>query len=186
MKITNRALVLMVITAAMLAVLILMAWVFDSIIIFVLALAALGLLPINLFAIVAFLVIRFVFKVNDVKKIFKYVALSILGIIAIIVVAMALNPLRWSEQMIRTRMLKLTPIGTSIEEVVDVVENNKKWKAYPVLNHGYNDRVIGVKEMQVHIGGYRTIFHTDIIIFYGFDEDSKLIDIAVFKEVDSL
>jgi len=29
------------------------------------------------------------------------------------------------------------------------------------------------------------IFPVDVLVFYGFDEDSKLIDIAVGKDIDS-
>jgi hypothetical protein len=97
-------------------------------------------------------------------------------------------------------MLKLTPIGMSMEDVVSVIEGNEKWKIQYEFDRGYffmhgrpsrrapksGDPVIGVKSMEVHIGEYRTLFITDVSVFYGFDENLKLIDIAVLKETDSL
>jgi len=126
-----------------------------------------------------------------------FIALPIVALTVSLMIL--LNPLRWPEKSIRVKMLKLTPIGTKIEDVVSIINDNDKWKMYPVRNYGYyysgqpsrhytelEDCVVGVKSMYVYIGEYRTIFATDVTVFYGFDEDSKLIDIAVLKEKDSL
>ena len=47
---------------------------------------------------------------------------------------------------------------------------------------GYS--VIGEKSISVLIGEYRTIFTTSVTVFWGFDENSKLIDIYVWKVND--
>lgn len=49
-----------------------------------------------------------------------------------------------------------------------------------------DDPIVGVKSIDVYLGEYRTIFDTGVSVFYSFDEDSKLIEIAVLKETDSL
>jgi hypothetical protein len=109
------------------------------------------------------------------------------------------NPLRRSEKSIRTSMLKLTPVGTGMEDVIGVIESNENW-AYYIRDIGYvfvydrpskrapisNEPVVGVKSIVVHIGEYHAFFLTDVSVFYAFGKDSTLIDIAVLKETDSL
>lgn len=81
-----------------------------------------------------------------------------------------------------------------------VIEGNEKWTVYSTRDYGYpymhgrpsrrapesGDPVVGVKSMDVHLGSYRTIFITDVIAFFAFDEDSKLVDIAILKDMDAM
>lgn len=126
------------------------------------------------------------------------IALSVVALITVVILLS--NPLIRSEERIRANMLKLTPISMSMDDVLKVIESNKKWKVRYTFENGYSmlggqpsgpyydedDTIIGVKSMDVHIGEYRTIFVTDVLVFYAFDEDLKLIDIAVRKDTDSL
>lgn len=129
------------------------------------------------------------------KKIVYSTLIVLLSIILVLVIIMFLNPLRRSEEQIKRNMLKLTPIGTSMEVVISIIDGNK-WK-YHVRDYGYffihglpsrhaSRPAIGVKSIDAYLGEYRTIFLTGVSVFYGFDEDSILIDIAVLKEVDGL
>jgi hypothetical protein len=127
-------------------------------------------------------------------------------IILIVIVVNLLNPLAKSEEQIRADMLKLTPIGTSIDDVREVIERNRRWKFryyYPdsgyLLVHGRPRRgssstgeYVGVKHMEVLIGtsgvtistrGIR--FNVAVSVFYAFDENSNLIGIAVLSDADA-
>jgi hypothetical protein len=128
-----------------------------------------------------------------------YIAIPFTVVALIIMAALLLNPLRRSEKSIRRSMLKLTPVGTSMKDVIGVIESNENWD-YHIQDNGYifargtpyrgspinTKSVVGVKSIVVYIGQYRAFFLTDVSVFYAFDEDSKLIDIAVLKETDSL
>jgi len=113
-----------------------------------------------------------------------------------------LNPLMRSHEGIRAYMLKFTPIGMSMEDVVKVIEDNDNWRIRETWETGYtliNGRpsffprnlpastgtIIGEKSLRVHIGEYRIFFTTNVSVYYAFDEDSKLIDIAVYKDKDT-
>ncbi len=134
------------------------------------------------------------------KEIMCKTLIACLIIVLGTVIVMMLNPLRRSEEQIRKNMLKLTPIGTSMVNVIKVIESNEEWEVQYTFEHGYffmhgrpsrhtpqdDDPVVGEKSMEVHLGEYRVIFVTDVSVFYAFDETSKLIDIAVLKEVDSM
>ena len=129
------------------------------------------------------------------KKKIIYILLSSLLVIILIIV---LNPLRRSGETIRKKLLKLTPSGTSMDKVVAIVKKNKKWElvyvsteyGYGIMHNGLPSssgvETIGVKSMRVDLGEYHTIFWTGVVVFYGLDEDSKLIDIAVRKDYDTL
>ena len=117
-----------------------------------------------------------------------------------VVINMWSNQLRRSSEQIREDMLKLTPIGTSMDDVLEVITNNQKWKIRYIRewvgfrmtggrpSEGVPDsnNNVGVKSIRVYLGQYGIIFATGVSVFYGFDEDSKLIEIGVKKETDSL
>ena len=110
------------------------------------------------------------------------------------------NPLRKSEERIREDMLELTPIGMSMGEVVEVIKSNEEWTIdWITYDYGYGlDRAgspgedyhveIGEKSIRIYIGKYNVgiIVPVHVIVYYGFDEDSQLIDIAVRKDMDVL
>jgi len=140
------------------------------------------------------------------KKIVVYILIALSVGVVITMAILLSNPLRRSEDRIRANMLKLTPIGTSMEDVIKVVEGNEKWKINTVRDYGYllvngvpsfpyfspieekeyDYHLIGEKSMCVYLGEYRTIFITSVEVYYAFDEDSKLIDIAVKKDMDAM
>jgi hypothetical protein len=134
------------------------------------------------------------------KKGCLFVLIGFAAIILVMVIVMLLNPLRRSEERIREDLLKVTPIGTDMQrarfdspgKVVAVSETS----GYSMLHGRPNgpsssvpfseQNIIGVKYIKVWLGHYNPIFITDVIAYYAFDEDSKLIDIAVRKDKDGL
>ena len=106
-----------------------------------------------------------------------------------------MKPTGW----IRKDLLKVTPIGTSMEDVIAVVESNEKWKIYGIYEdrgylvdeNGKNWRdwvskqciIIGEKSIDVSLGDYAIHY---VNAYYAFDENSNLIDILVYKTVDFL
>ncbi len=108
-----------------------------------------------------------------------------------------LNPLTRSEEKIREKLLTQTPLGTSMEEVVQFVEKKEGWVIDNISNqHGFDfkgkgpRKRVGVKSIQAYLGEYRIITNlylaTDVTVFYGFNEKAELIDIWVWKTIDGL
>lgn len=133
-----------------------------------------------------------------IKKATTYALIVLLISILGMVIMMMINPLRSSEEQIRKNMLELTPIGMSMDDVIKVIQSNDKWEIEWINNeYGYGidnsgtpgenrDMRIGEKSIRIHLGEYRTLFVTDVLVYYGFDTDSKLIEISVRKDTDSL
>ena len=112
--------------------------------------------------------------------------------------------LRKSEEKIRGSILKITPLDISMEDVLKIIDNNKKWKneyesfeiGYGMMTSGptmyYSERnvnfveIVGVKSIKVYIGGYRTIFEHFVEVYWGFDENEKLIEVGIRKTSNSL
>jgi len=131
-------------------------------------------------------------------KIFYSIVIVVLVIVITVVIMVLSDPLRKSPERIRTDMLKHTPIGMSMEEVIKVIQNNDNWEIGSTrdngltMHNGYpriysflvNENTVGVKSMSVYIGTYNFFFiagETIVRAFYAFDEDSKLIEIAIGK-----
>ena len=113
---------------------------------------------------------------------------------ALIMIPMS-NPLRKSEGNIRKRLLEITPVDSTMDEVVEAAKKNG-WEVrginnksgYGLTNNGRptagGNNKVGVQSIKLDIGKYYNPFRVDISVFYGFDEDGKLIDLAVIKYID--
>jgi len=109
-----------------------------------------------------------------------------------------IDPLRKSPEKIRDDMLEFTPIGTSMDEVIKVIYKHDNWEIESMhdngitIHNGYpyidsfliNDNTVGVKSIKIYVGSYKFFFfagETIVRAYYAFDEDLKLVDIAVGK-----
>ena len=115
------------------------------------------------------------------------------SVIAFILVCLAIefsSPLRRPESDIRNDILSLTPIGTSMDDVLAVINrkvNSDGWRIR-IIRHdtGYADYsrrgfpVVGEQSIIVDIG--RSFMGwVAVDIAWGFDEDGNLIDVYVRK-----
>ena len=95
--------------------------------------------------------------------------------------------------MARNYILRLTPIGTHIDDVVEIMEWNGYGRLYVNLSNGFRppppsfyDARIGVMSARTgwsfyYLTWYRWFHTTEVNINWGFDEDGKLIDVYVRK-----
>jgi len=133
------------------------------------------------------------------KDITIFAILLVLGAIALFIYT---NPslkthlppavlLRQPEARIEKDILALTPIGTSFDDVLSVIDNQKDWRIrYIDQDHGFSHpesgKTVGKMSIRVFIGDYTNIFMTSVTVFWGFDEDGKLIDIYIWKDPNVL
>jgi hypothetical protein len=52
--------------------------------------------------------------------------------------------------------------------------------------HPGSNRLIGAKHIVASAGQYSNPFHVDVVVYWGFDEQGRLVDVWVWKEQDSL
>jgi len=132
---------------------------------------------------------------KKVKMTFWTKVMIILAILLSMYIAVVLfNPLRWPTGLIQMRILKLTPLGTSMNDVIKVIENNNKWK---LLHSGdfkslsqISDNLIEYskdrKIIVVQLGTYHhaAIIPTHVSVTWRFDDDLRLIKVEVDKSTD--
>ena len=115
----------------------------------------------------------------------------LIGVFIVFSVNPNMQPAGWIKQ----DLLKLTPIGTSMEEVIAAVESNENWKIMSINEkNGYlaegSSSVPGteifVGEKFVRASLEKHFMGVYVSAYYGFDENSELIDIKVVKSYDLL
>ena len=110
------------------------------------------------------------------------------------VIPMIYNPMRRPAPMIRNHILRHTPIGTCMEDAIEIIENHERWGT-PIVNRNmgfvhpspwsygarFGELIIGDQRIQTRPEIYNVIlFHErSIRIFWGFDADGALIEVFV-------
>jgi hypothetical protein len=103
--------------------------------------------------------------------------------------ALASNPLRGSDEAVQAWLLDAVPIGSSIEDLEMVAELegwriNSKWDGgTPHSNWG---GVEGDKVVWIYLGGYQSVFRTDLDSFWAFDDSAGLTDVTTRRMTDAL
>lgn len=126
--------------------------------------------------------------------------ITVLLLIAVLLMLLMffVNPLRQSKNMIRKDILNSIPLGTTMSDATQIIENRSEWRidyinykcGYSVDHDGIPGEgkgiTIGKMYIRIHLGNYRNIFRTDVVAYLGFDGDSKLIDVSIRKDIDGL
>ena len=121
---------------------------------------------------------------------FIIISLSILAFIIAVAISVNMilffNPLLKSSRAIRADILRLTPIGMSMDEVRTIIEINYNWRirtgsserGYVNPHNPPETRVVGEKHITADLGrGFLLIVSSS----WGFDKNGKLIDVYVEK-----
>lgn len=93
----------------------------------------------------------------------------------------------------RADLLERAPLGSDISEVRSLVREEQWRVAYDNESHGFLDQrvnppqVVGAKSIRAELGSYQGLpWRVSVTVFWGFDRDSKLIDVWVWKTHDAL
>ena len=130
---------------------------------------------------------------KNAKIIFIIVLLSILLFVALVTfIPMITTPIRRPLYLVRSYVLKQTPIGTDIEDVIAVIESRDDWSAATVIEGGLITRPIGKPSVvvgEVSVVANLGRFHAWYVMFgvpsvstsaqWDFDEDGRLIDVFI-------
>lgn len=125
------------------------------------------------------------------RKMIFYIILALLVIVlGSVCISYLFNPLRKSEASIRTDILEITPIGMNIDDALNVIEN-ENWTNVGINYSRGVSRVeiqqlnenVGTKSIKARLGRYTTFFETQVIAWWAFDENLKLVDVFVRKDI---
>jgi hypothetical protein len=125
-------------------------------------------------------------------------ATACLAIIAAFAGCAALLPFRPGPKSIEKRLARITPLGSSFEEVTNILF--KRYSSDPIFiseDRGFQLQgpqppeieIVGVKSVEVDLGEYSLLpfpGSTLVTAYWGFDDNDKLIRIWVCKTIDAL
>ena len=117
----------------------------------------------------------------------KYVLIAVLAIILMMVITMLLNPLFLrTENQIRNNILRLTPIGMNMDDIISVIER-ENWRITErssergYINPRYppGQRTVGEQFITVDLG--KSSFLWFVYSSWVFDADGTLINVYVIR-----
>ena len=140
-----------------------------------------------------------------VKKIFKKKAFWIptcifLGLVLVVALCLLSNsPYRRSEDYIKSWIKEQLPVGTEKEEVLAWLADERGLDSFREIDGGYDsyydytlteeerekNEIIGVTSIHAFYS-YKRIFDVDGTIFFGFDENDRLVAVGVQEDCDTL
>ncbi|MCL2578346.1 MAG: hypothetical protein FWE27_09950 [Defluviitaleaceae bacterium] len=129
------------------------------------------------------------------------IILLLLAIILLVdLIPQIINPIQRPSGMLRNYILKITPLGTSLDDVVELINNRNDWKsanlrdyglypAYPTEPYMENRERprIGEKTVSTNVGTYRSLrdflflMEIHVAIFWVFDANDVLIDVHIWR-----
>lgn len=119
-------------------------------------------------------------------------------------------PISRPNEAVLSYFYRKVPVGTSWDEVLEIIDD-KGWEIKKLdTEHGLciydgagatafatedrlarreksasESRVVGAKSMFVELGEFYGPFHNAVFVYIAFDEDDKLIEIVIRRDVDS-
>ena len=127
------------------------------------------------------------------KKLIIYFLISMLIIAVSFTIFLFSCPARRPARVIKNDILRLTPIGTDIEDVFNIANEKVKTKGWSrvhvnhemgYFNYDLNPSAegyrVGVQSVTAHMGTSWLKWHY-VDVSWGLDEDGKLIDVYIRK-----
>ena len=137
------------------------------------------------------------------KKVMVVILFLFVIILLVAIIPMLTNPMRRPRNIIRHQVLRITPIGMNIDDVIEVIERRDDW-GEPIVSYEFGFAPlspgrrrplpaelglpdlprVGKMSISSYMGNYRNWFMllvVDVTIFWAFDEDGKLIDVHIWK-----
>ncbi len=151
---------------------------------------------------------------TKIIKILKRIGLVLVAVIAFFFLAIGLFllfvPISRSDEGVHNYFLRVIPIGTTWDNVIEIIDD-KGWEIWQMsYEHGLrindaagnasiasddemkygatnsNIRIVGEKSMFVELGEYYGPFHTAVFVYLAFDENDKLIEVTVRRDIDGI
>lgn len=146
------------------------------------------------------------------KKVIKIIVIVMVSLILLPFVAFGIQlltvPISRPNEAVRSYFYRKVPVGTRWDEVLEIIDD-KGWEIKKFdTEHGLciydgwttfatedrlasrekstaKSRVVGVKSMFVELGEFYGPFHNAVFVYIAFDEDDKLIEVTIRRDIDS-
>jgi len=148
------------------------------------------------------------------KKILKRVAAVVISLVLLPFVFCGIFllavPISRPNKAVRSYVMRKIPVGTSWNETLEIIEK-KGWEIELLNTDGglcindaasstsfastdemqngsdnENDRIVGVKAMFVELGEYYGPLDTAVFAYLAFDENDKLVEVTIRRDIDGI
>lgn len=123
----------------------------------------------------------------------KMLGLGLVLCTLIVSACAGLNRWRYDTNRVRDSLNRLTPLGSSYDQVWSFASGRYKQAKRNESSGFYRQdsskpTIVGVKSIEAHIGDYHAlpIGTTSVVAYWGFDKDNRLIEIWVWETTDSI
>jgi hypothetical protein len=123
----------------------------------------------------------------EVLKNRSFLASAVVGVLLAAVVYCSSNPLRRSDEALQQWLLKKVPMGSDMKDL-KVIAAQQGWQLSSIWEGNEHPDWVGIEGntvVRVYLGGYRTVFRTEVGSFWAFDRSGRLIGVRIDKSVDA-
>ena len=125
----------------------------------------------------------------EVKRSSKWMTVAAFALAVVGIVTVGLNPLRRSDDRVHDWLLRQVPVGSDLA-TLKAASSLHGWRVNGIwpghTDHSDWGGIDGATVAWIYIGGYRTLFQTDIDSFWAFDENGKLENVKLRRMTDAL
>ena len=137
-------------------------------------------------------------------KVMRRIIIIILSLLAVILlvdlIPRLINPIQRPNRMLRNYILKITPLGTSMDDVIELINSSDDWGSAHVRDFGLDPKYptgprrthleiprIGEKTVSTNIGSYHSLrdvfflMRVGVSVFWVFDSDNNLIEVHIWR-----
>ena len=119
---------------------------------------------------------------------------TMLAVGLLICIQILIHPLARPSVFIEKAVLKEIPLGTSMDDALEIIEENPEWKldyvskryGYGINKHGcvsYDEsEYVCAKYIRMDVGYYNVLIDCYVEAFLGFDENEKLTIVTIQKD----
>ncbi|MDR0920016.1 MAG: hypothetical protein LBM93_12370 [Oscillospiraceae bacterium] len=134
------------------------------------------------------------------KKTIKILSIIIASVLIIIIIYTIIHPISMPNKLVEKYLFLKIDRGTSMEEAIKEIED--KWEIRRIdyehgIYYGRNGRsldfiledpekIVGDKFIDVCLGEYTIVFECFVYAYFIFDENDKLIQIIVRKDLEAM
>ena len=142
-------------------------------------------------------------KNKKMKKVLKITIITLFSLLGILIILFYTLPVKPRNYLVRQYVYSKIPIGTNLDEAIDIVEKDKNWRFVDtekyvnggiIINEdgdginlcGESPDDIGAKTMLIELFQYHAPFDTSVQAYLVFDENDKMIAVGIRRDVDAL
>jgi hypothetical protein len=134
------------------------------------------------------------------KKTIKILSIIVASILIIVIIFTIIHPISMPNKLVEKYLFLQINKGTSMEDAMKEIEDKWEFREINYENGIYYNKygrpldmvledpkkIVGSKYIDVYVGEYTIVFECFVYAYFIFDENDKLIEIVVRKDLEAM